>query len=225
MKRILSSIIYAGLMLALAAAAYLAFPGRADIAAQPDPIVDAGSAPAAQAQSPAAAINWTNISVPLSTSVTTADGLAAYIDPVGNSIIRVGRWDAATQSLVIRNVGSPFGQPNFNISIGQWLFIGANSSAPTTMTWVGDVPGEGSITYTLKANGWTGIMLPLDQGSITTADALGSAIGSVTRVARWDANSQSLVIRNVGSPFGQPNFAIQIGYPYFVYSTSQVNWP
>jgi len=121
-------------------------------------------------------LNWTTISIPLSTSVSTADDLAAYIDSTNNSITRVARWDSATQSLVIRNVGSPFGIPNFNVNLGDWLMVAADENAPSSFSWTGDVPAQGSLQYSLVANGWTGIMLPLDQGDIATADDLGNAI-------------------------------------------------
>jgi hypothetical protein len=177
-------------------------------------------------------IKYSAISVPLlvTGTISTADDVAAYINSTNpptttNSIRRVARWDAASQGLVIRNVGSPFGTPNFNVAVGDFLLVGAVTNAPPTFAWGGDVPPVGFRQYNLVANGYTGIMLPLDRTDLLTADALASAIGNVTRVARWDAATQGLVIRNVRSPFGTPNFNINIGYPYLVYSTVVQQWP
>ncbi|MEZ4512308.1 MAG: hypothetical protein R3C62_10555 [Chloroflexota bacterium] len=223
MKNLLSSTLFVVLLAAFGFVAYAAFPGGAEITAGSAPATDMGFAQSAPA-APAATINWSNIAIPLDAGITTADAVANYIANNG-SIQRVAKWDSATQSLIVRNVGAGFGTPNFSVAVGDWLLVGANSSAPSSFAWVGDVPSAGSRDYDLVANGWTSLMLPLDQGSITTADALGTTIGNVTRVARWDANSQAFVIRNVGAGFGTPNFSIQIGYPYLVYSTAATNWP
>jgi len=184
-----------------------------------------GTASAAGLGATAAVIKWTNIAIPLDAGITTADGVASYIDGSNGSIVRVAKWDAATQSLIIRNVGSLFGTPNFSVATGDWLLVGATSSAPTSFSWVGSVPTIGSRTYSIVANGYTSLMLPLDRSDLATADALGTAIGNVTRIARWDAATQSLVIRNVGSPFGTPNFNITAGYPYLILSTQAKSWP
>lgn len=172
-----------------------------------------------------ATLRWNNIAIPLDAGIDTADEVAAYIDGGSSSVVRVAKWDETAQSLVIRNVGSAFGIPNFSVSVGDWLLIGVTASAPTSFAWAGSVPAPGSRTYSIVQNGYSALMLPLDRADITTADALGAAIGHVTRVARWDAESQSLIIRNVNSKFGTPDFALQIGEPYLILATESRSWP
>jgi hypothetical protein len=225
MKNLLSTALFGIIFLGLAALAFLSAPrGASEVAAStaPESISAnvAGSAPSALL----ATNKFNNIAVPLIVSATTADDVAAYIDGTNNSIKTVARYDAATQSLVTRNVGSPFGVPNFAVNTGDWLLVSADSAAPTTFAWVGDVPAQGSVSYSI-VSGFNAIMLPLDQASITTADALAASIGNVSQVSYYNATTQSLITRNVGSPFGVPNFAVQIGYPYLVNSTATTTWP
>lgn len=235
MKSSLSSLAVIVLLVALGLLTVVALPRGmepATAAAPAAPLIEAAQEPAA----PAATEKWNNIAVPLTVAgVATADQVANYINnntnPPGaaNSITKVAKWDSASQSLVIRNVGSPFGQPDFAVQTGDWLFVAANANSATefTFAWVGDVPAQGYRNYAIAANGWSSLMLPLDTDTtvIQTADDLAGDMTNVTQVARWDANAQSLVIRNVGSPFGQPDFAVQIGYPYLVYATSASTWP
>ena len=232
MKKILSPLIFAALFIGFGVMALATFPGFAsdDIAAVDNGVdVVAGAAPAA---APSAAINYTNISIPLVVTDTypTADDVAGYINSTNpptttNSIQRVARWDTGSQTFVIRTVGAVFGTANFNVAVGDWLLVGADSTAPAVFTWVGDVPEIGFRSYSLVANGYTGLMLPLDRSDLTTADDLGNDIGDITRVARWDAASQTFVVRTVGAVFGTANFDIEIGYPYLVFSTVSQSWP
>jgi len=148
-------------------------------------------------------LRWTSIALPLNvTGITTADQVAAYISPAG-SIKKVARWDAISQTWVVRNVGALLGTPNFAVSVGSPLLVAANDSAPTRFAWVGQVPERGAVSYTLvpgeTAVKWNFVALPFDQEDLTTADALASGIGGVTRVARWDATTQTWIVRNVGS--------------------------
>lgn len=225
MKNLLSTALFGVIFLGLAALAFLSAPrGASEVAASTAPettsAVVAGSAPSALL----ATNKFTNIAIPLIVSATTADAVATYIDGTNNSIKQVSRYDSGTQSLVTRNVGSPFGVPNFTVNPGDWLLVSADSAAPTNFAWVGDVPAQGSIDYSVVV-GFNAIMLPLDQAALATADDLAASIGNVSQVSYYDATTQSLVTRNVGSPFGVPNFAVKIGYPYLVNSTGTTTWP
>lgn len=169
---------------------------------------------------------WSSLAVTLQSSVTTADELAAYLDP-GGSIQKVARWDASSQTWVVRNVGAPLGTPDFPAAVGDALLIAASSGAPARAAWLGALPIPGSLHYLLQPAGWNFLMLPFDKAHLATADALAAAIGGVTKVARWDLASQTWVVRNVGAPLGTPDFEIFPGFPYLVYSSSAdaIAWP
>jgi hypothetical protein len=157
---------------------------------------------------------------------TTADGVAAYIDPNG-SVQVVAKWQPLTRSWVVRRVGAPFGTPDFAVAPGDVLFIGADSTAPDSFAWVGDVPTRGSIINTLHADATNFIMVPLDEsGEFTpTAQGLANDIGGVLRVARWNRLTQRWVIYTAGG--GGVNFAVDPGYPYAVVTDGSAppSWP
>jgi hypothetical protein len=131
----------------------------------------------------------------------------------------------------VRSVGALIGTPNFAVPVGSPLLIAATDAAPARFAWIGEVPARGEVTYSLIPGGaavkWNFVALPFDQGSITTADALANDIGGVTRVARWDAATQTWVVRNVGAAIGTPNYAISPGYAYLVGATGSAPtaWP
>jgi hypothetical protein len=159
-----------------------------------------------------------------------ADQVAAYISP-GGSIRKVAYWDTASQTWAVRSVGALIGTPNFAVSVGSPLLVAANDSAPARFAWIGEAPARGEVTYSLIAGGaavkWNFVALPFDQGSIAAADALAADIGGVTRVARWDAASQTWVVRHVGALLGTPDFAVSPGAAYLVGATASApaTWP
>lgn len=179
------------------------------------------------------ALRWSLIAIPLEAGVTTADGVAAYIDS-GGSIKRVARWNVASQTWIIRDVNSPFNPANFAVQPGDTLFVAADASAPGSFAWAGNVPAPGAISNSLVASTWNYLMIPLDQDptSIDTADALAEAIqagasASGMRIGRWDLASQTYIFRNYGSPFNPPDFPVRLGYPYIALTNSLTpsQWP
>jgi hypothetical protein len=176
-------------------------------------------------------LRWTAIAMPLDVpGVSTADQVAAYISP-GGSIRKVAYWDAASQTWAVRSVGALISTPNFAVPVGGPLLVAADDAAPARFAWVGQVPARGSVSYTLTPGGtsikWNFVALPFDQSGLTTADALANDIGGVTRVARWDAATQTWVVRNVGAAISTPNYAISPGYAYLVGATGSTPtaWP
>ncbi len=216
-------------MLALAAAAYLAFPGRADIAAQPNPIVDAGSAPAAQAQSPAAE-NWNELAIPLnaSSTITNAQSLADSIP----GTVQVLKWNVAGQSFQFYFPDIGFGD-NFSVQTGEAFFVQVNNTAANTFTVVGDVPPQsgqpGAVEFNLTGNStackWNHISIPLDQGAnFSDAATLSTNIGNVEQLLSWDPAAQNFKFYFPEISFGD-NFNVATGYPYFVCMKTSKNWP
>ena len=226
MKRIFYTTVFVGLMLVLAVAADFALKGpvSTQTASASAPAGDAGFT---SALAPTDTLAWNAIALPLAVDgISAADDVAHTIDANG-SIKKVARWHADTGSWEVRAVGDPF-SVNFPVETGDPIFVAADSSAPGTASWVGDVPAQGSLQFSLLQNAWNYIMIPLDQdGQFTmTADGLASDIGGVTKVARWHASTNSWEVRAVGDPFSA-NFSVAIGYPYFVYTSDSTPsvWP
>ena len=216
--------------------------------------VESSQRTAAQPAAPAAPnVNpkWNAIALPLGVNIdgvdsggeNNADEVAAYIQtfcplasPCPNAIPKVVRWRADLQQWEVREVGTLFGGENFVVNVGDALFVEADSSASSlngtgddSFAWVGDVPAAGTIHYSLAADNWAFILIPLDRtigGAPADADSLAGSIGpNVTKVARWRADLQQWEVREVGTLFGGDNFAVTVGYPYQVYTTAAYNWP
>ncbi len=222
MKRLLYTTVFVGLVLVLAVAAVFALKGPAST--QTAAAVPAADSAPASALAPAATDNYNFIALPLDSSDSfsyTAAGLMSY---VGNTSAVV-KWDAASQSYVTYTGGPG----DFPLETGGAYFLLLNSSAANVLSFVGDVPPQGSISFSLvKETGASGckynaISLPLDQGQITMASELITAIGGVDAVVKWDAASQSYVTYTGGPG----DFPVSIGYPYFVClnNGAPANWP
>jgi len=78
---------------------------------------------------------WHFIMVPLdqdASVISTADALATTIQAgASTSGMRVGRWDANSQSWVFRVVGSPFPPANFTVDLGYPYLVLSNSDTPS----------------------------------------------------------------------------------------------
>lgn len=236
MKRILSSTLFVLALLALGALAFLAMngaPGLPVVAGQSPDASDV-PAPAAEAvlapEAPAATNKYNFIALPLdstdSISPFKAAGLASYI---GSSVKKVVRFDALIQSFKTHTVGSPFN--NFDLSIGGAYLIEVDNTANSVVSFIGDVPTQGSLIFNLERGATTAdckynaISIPLDRSDITNAAGLATAIGGVNKVTRWDPDLQGFKTHTVGSPFN--NFSVAIGYPFLVCvnSAGPASWP
>ena len=246
MKRLFSSLLFAGLLLVLGAAAFLAFPGGGLEVAQPDPVLDAGAAPAAQNEAPTVTQNWNAIAIPLdaSSTITNAQGIADQI----TGTQRVMYWNPASQafSFYIPNTVVPGGFPpspvgGFSTHTGGAYFVLVDGTAPTAFTVVGDVPPQtgdtGAVQFSIAGGSpceWNFLSIPLDQSSLVNAQALADSIGAgtVERIMTWNSSSQafSFYIPNPIVPGGFPpspvgGFSISIGNPYFLCVSSATTWP
>ncbi len=247
MKRILSTALAMALLLGLGALAVLARPGGAALlspvrtaAALAAPVAQGEAVDAAAPDAPAvtSGAGWNVIATPLHvTGVDLADNVAYYIssgspsNSSNNKISQVAHW--VNGQWVYRKVGGGFGAgTNFAVNVGDALLISAAADAPTSFAWVGDVPQQGSIHYSLPQGGWHVLMLPLDRNvdadnnGTPTADELGNNIGGVLQVAQWV--SGQWVYRKVGGGFGAgTNFTVKIGYPYLIETSASTpgSWP
>ena len=153
-----------------------------------------------------------NLEVP---GVTDADSLASY---AGTGVYMVIRYDAPTQSIVWRLPG--LAGENFPVQVGEPYFLYLDDTASNTLSLVGGVPSQDTISFALTKAELGGsckynfITMPLDKDDLTDADALAADIGGVYMVIRYNAETQDLTWRLPG--LAGENFQVRPGYPYIV---------
>lgn len=229
MRRVLSVVVAVTLLLGLGALAVMALPpATASLAVVP-------SVSAAQPEAPAATENYNMIAMPLdATNQFTSAGLtydqAGLGTLVGNGVQQVLKWNAPTQSYLIWYPPASFGD-TFPLETGQAYWLLLDSAASDIVSFVGDVPAQGSVHFNLtRATGAecaiNNISLPLDRADITTPQQLATAVGDVEQVLEWNAATQSYSIWYVDPNFGDP-ITMKIGYPYLLClkSTGVTTWP
>ena len=222
MKRLLYTTLFVSLVLVLAVAAVFALRGPATTqTAAAAPAAESASAPAL---APTGTDKYNLIALPLDSSDSfnyTASGLMGYV----NGATAVMKWDAANQHYVAYTGGPG----DFALEVGGAYFLLLDSTADNVLSFVGDVPAEGSVSFSLvKETGSSGckynlISIPLDQDGISTASDLMSEIGGVDSVSKWDATNQHYVAYTGGPG----DFAVSIGYPYLIClnNSAPSNWP
>jgi hypothetical protein len=154
-----------------------------------------------------------------------AAGLAAIAGP---GVQQVLSWNPGTSSYLSYIPG--LGGDNFDLVVGGAYWLELDSTSNTIVSFVGDVPVQGTITNPLvrPTSGecvYNDISIPLDQGSITTPQQLADAIGSVEQVQQWSAGTQSFLQYIPG--LGGDTFDVKIGYPYTVclQPATSTTWP
>ncbi len=235
MKNVLSLALFLIVFLGVGALAFAAAPQEAST--PEDVAVHLNAQAGSSAAAPTATQNYNFIGLPLdsSDSITPfkASGLAAYH---GAGVAQVLQWNPSLQifSTYIPSVSPPF--EDFDLEVGGAYMLLVDSSSSSVLSFVGDVPAQGSISHAIApaASGcsFDSLTIPLDRSDLTNASDLATdlaslaGIDSVEQVSVWDAASQSfdVYIPGVSPPFS--DFDVQIGYPYFVCTngTSAVNW-
>ena len=223
MKRLLYTTLFVGLVLVLAVAAVFALRGplATQTVSASAPLADSGQT---SALAPAGTDSYNFIALPLDSSDSfnyTASGLMNYIGASAKSVVK---WDSAQQKYVTYSGGLG----DFALETGGAYFILVDSTSSDVLSFVGDVPAQGSINFTFVKGTSTEckyntISLPLDQSQITTASELMSDIGGVDSVIKWDATQQKYITYSGGLG----DFSVSIGYPYFVCLDDQApdTWP
>jgi hypothetical protein len=239
MKRLLSTALAVTLLLGLGALAVLA-RGGGDILSPADNVVSAAVQPqtAAAPDAPAIGGKYNAVAIPLIVSgINDAASLKSYIETnvPGVTVAQLLKWDAAILPTGDYRIytGSSFSD-NFDVDTGDAIFVLAEGSTPTVLSFVGDVPAEGSVSFSLVGDSaacrYNFISVPLNKGSITDAAGLrsaigGSAISDVAQVLSWDEsiapNGDFRIY--TGSSFSD-NFPVKIGYPYFVCMLASKPW-
>jgi hypothetical protein len=188
---------------------------------------------------PAGTNMYSNISLPL-TATNQFAGLGYTYDAKGlanligkPAVAQVLQWNVGTQDFdkFSPNIGSGVGV-NFGLTLnGTYLILANSQLTQTVVSFVGDVPPQGTVHYSLVGTAqcqWNTITLPLDQSTITTASQLANAIGrtSIQQMMVWNVSTQDFdkYSPNIGSGVGV-NFATKIGYPYWLCMKQNVPWP
>jgi len=173
----------------------------------------------------ASAANYNDIALALNVpSISDAASLATYI---GSSVTRVARYNATTQSFQTYIVGNP--DTNFSLSIGEFVFVVTDNTAPPSFALVGGVPDPGTVSFALVSDSpakYNFVSLPLDQGSLTSASDVEDDIGAgVARVARYQIESQSFQTYIPGN--SATDFPLVIGEPFVLVLSpgAPTNWP
>lgn len=153
-----------------------------------------------------------------------AAGLASYI---GNGVVRIMRYTASTQSFSTYLVGNP--STNFALSVGDFIFVVNNQSAPTVVTMVGAVPDPGTVQFPLVSGvpaKYNYVSMPLDQDMLTSASLVAASVGTgVQRIMKYQTSTQSFRIYTLGNP--GTDFPLSIGEPFvlFLGAGGPSSWP
>jgi hypothetical protein len=170
------------------------------------------------------AYNLISISVGIP-GVSDADSLAAYV----GGVYMVLHYDAATGEIQWRIPG--LAGDNLSVQVGQVYFVYLDSTAPSVVSLVGDVPAIGEVSFALTRPAPGGscaynfVSVPLDRDDLADADALAADIGGVYSVSRYNAETQDMTWRVPG--VAGTNFAVRVGYPYIICvdDTAPQYWP
>lgn len=247
MKRILSTALAISLLLGLGALAIIASPNGAGsllTASKPAAVALAASnfQGAAAPQAPDAAQNFNMIAMPLDATnqftsagyTFTADGLMKLAGG-GIKVPQVAHWRADTGIYETWTWNPDEGYAvgtDFALEVGQAYWLLLESTAGNVISFVGDVPNQGAVKFTLVRGTpcvFNQFSIPLDQSTITDADALMTALNA-QQVSRWVASSQTFESWTWNPDEGQAvgvKFSVQIGYPYVacLVTGTPTNWP
>jgi len=159
-----------------------------------------------------------------------AEGLASIVGP---GVHQVLEWNPKTGSYLSYIPG--IGGDEIPLKVGGVYWLALDSSANSTVSFLGDVPAKGSVKFTLTRPTagsciYNDISIPLDflldHPTITTAQKLAEHIENVGHVLQWDTAAQ---LWRQYTPLGQvgDNFAVRIGYPYHVclMTGGKTTWP
>lgn len=179
----------------------------------------------------AAKTKYNYLSLPLETAITNARELA---QAVGSGIKVVMQLDGATNGyskyyLVDLN----YPTPPLALHTGMPVMVQADSKAPATWFYSGNVPAANTLQFHLNKNfksSYNEIILPLDKVGVTNAEQLAQDIGGVDVVLKLGADGTgfsqywlpSIRFGNPMTPFTiQPGEAVMIQ----VNKTAPAIWP
>lgn len=231
MKNLLSSLAIVVVLAALGLSTVVALPRGMDATAA----APAGAPILESTNAPAATTSVNVIAMPLNSTQQfadagksfDADGLAAVVGP---GVQQVLTWNASTQGYRTWYPQDGEGD-NFPLAVGGVYRLVLDNTAGTIVSFVGDVPGQGSVSFSLVRPAGGGcsindISVPLDRSDLTTADQLATSVGNVQQVLEWNPTTQGYRTWYPQDGEGD-NFAVKIGYPYrlCLLSSGSTVWP
>ncbi len=154
-----------------------------------------------------------------STGITTAHELGLAI---GANCDSVAKWDAAGQIYVSHAMAAATFN-NFDLEVGQAYFVSV--TADTSFTLTGSLPSSKTLSLiTTALTNVNAVALPTSKSStVTTAHELGTDIGNVDSVAKWDAAGQIYVSHAMAAATFN-DFTVSEGSGYFVSVTGATSW-
>lgn len=221
MKRVLTTVLAVALLLGLGALAVLAMPSaNAPLAAAP--VVSAAAPEAVDAGG-----KYNTIALPLDNGITLASALVTDINATtAGTATQVWKWDP-TLGYSIYDPADLL-PDDFTLKVGDAVWVVMEGSGELVYSMVGDVPAEDSVHFDLVGTTppscrFNFVSVPLDQGSITSASQLATAIGDVSQIWSWDP----ITGYSIYDPADllPDDFTVRIGYPYFVCMTATKTWP
>jgi hypothetical protein len=219
MKNFLSFTIFAALFLGLGALVLLAAPGGADFAP--------GSAVQIESQVDlalsTASLKYNVIALPLDSTQQFTDAGASYdadglASIVGSGVVQTLKWNPNTQTYLFWDVDLEDGN-NFALQTAGVYWLQLDNTATDIVSFVGDVPPQGSIQFNLVRPSSGGncllndISIPLDRDDLSTAQELTDDVGNVSQALQWNASTQTFLLWDAELEDGN-NFSVKIGYPY-----------
>lgn len=231
MKAITSSLAIVVVLVVLGTSMLLVLPRGIDASIPPSRSPSVADIPLAGALSesrkaPQLDAKFNTLALALDTGISDASDLVADIESRTTlTVPQVMRWDPA-YGFTVYDPDDIFSD-DFGLTVGDPVFVLMEGSTIETYSLVGEVPPQRSVTFNLTGNATTCkfnfISVPLDKSSLTTASALANDIGDVTQISKWDP-TYGFVVYDPDDIFSD-NFAVQIGYPYFVCMTASKIWP
>lgn len=175
--------------------------------------------------SSASTSNYADVAIVLiNPTYNTAANLATYI---GSSVRSVLRYNPATQTFQTYRVGFPF--TNFSLSLGDFVFVVTDSTAPASVAIVGGVPDPGAVSFALVSGTpakYNYLSLPLDQAVLVDASDVAASVGAgVTSIIKYETATQSY--RTYRPSFPWTDFPLAIGEPFGLVLSpgAPSNWP
>jgi hypothetical protein len=223
MSRFLSPVLAVALLLGLGTLAVLALPSQNAIA----PV--SAAAPGLNPNAPAVAGNYNAIGLPLDNGIASASALLTNINSTtGGTAVQILKWDPGSGYAVYDP--ADLVPVDFALKAGDPVMVLMQGTGLLVYSMVGSVPppspAPGSVRWNLVGGSpcrYNFITLPLDQGAITMASQLATAIGNVSQVLSWDPTTAYTVYDP--ADLAPADFPVKIGYPYFVCTSASKTWP
>jgi hypothetical protein len=158
------------------------------------------------------------IALPMNSGYTNASDLGTAFPA---SMDAISFWDATTQTWTEADFFDPDWIGDFPVYTGMPLMI--NALGNFNFYSMGALPAT-TTTYSFIP-GLCAMMVPLNQSALTTAAAVGGAVGILDAISFWDAPTQTWTEADFFDPDWIGDFDVTIGMPLMVNATGTATWP